>query len=105
MGPVAFLAAFPLARRFGWFWAEIPGHVRERALGSSEWIWESGRGDARDNTDAVQNGLPIRIFIFAPFAAGLQLYWITNNLLTIAQQYWLYRRFGLHLSDTHPVHT
>ncbi len=45
------------------------------------------------------------IFIFAPFAAGLQLYWITNNLLTIAQQYWLYRQFGLHLSDTHPVHT
>ena len=45
------------------------------------------------------------IFIFAPFAAGLQLYWITNNILTIAQQYWLYRRFGLHLSDTHPVHT
>jgi YidC/Oxa1 family membrane protein insertase len=45
------------------------------------------------------------IFIFAPFAAGLQLYWITNNLLTIAQQYWLYRRFGLHVSDTHPVHT
>lgn len=45
------------------------------------------------------------IFIFAPFAAGLQLYWITNNLLTIAQQYWLYRKFGLHLSDTHPVHT
>jgi YidC/Oxa1 family membrane protein insertase len=45
------------------------------------------------------------IFIFAPFAAGLQLYWITNNMLTIAQQYWLYRKFGLHLSDTHPVHT
>jgi YidC/Oxa1 family membrane protein insertase len=45
------------------------------------------------------------IFIFAPFAAGLQLYWITNNVLTIAQQYWLYRKFGLHLSDTHPVHT
>jgi YidC/Oxa1 family membrane protein insertase len=45
------------------------------------------------------------VFIMAPFAAGLQLYWITNNLLTIAQQWWLYRRFGLHLSDTHPVHT
>jgi YidC/Oxa1 family membrane protein insertase len=45
------------------------------------------------------------IFIFAPFAAGLQLYWITNNLLNLAQQYWLYRKFGLHLSDTHPVHT
>ena len=45
------------------------------------------------------------IFIFAPFAAGLQLYWITNNILTIAQQYWLYRKYGLHLSDTHPVAT
>ena len=45
------------------------------------------------------------IFIFAPFAAGLQLYWITNNLLTIAQQWHLYRKFGLHLKDTHPVQT
>jgi YidC/Oxa1 family membrane protein insertase len=45
------------------------------------------------------------VFIMAPFAAGLQLYWITNNILTIAQQWWLYRKYGLHLSDTHPVHT
>jgi YidC/Oxa1 family membrane protein insertase len=45
------------------------------------------------------------VFIMAPFAAGLQLYWITNNLLTIAQQWFLYRKYGLHLSDTHPVHT
>jgi len=45
------------------------------------------------------------VFIMAPFAAGLQLYWITNNLLTMAQQWWLYRRYGLHFSDTHPVHT
>jgi YidC/Oxa1 family membrane protein insertase len=45
------------------------------------------------------------VFIMAPFAAGLQLYWMTNNLLTIAQQWWLYRRFGLHFSDTHPVAT
>ncbi len=43
------------------------------------------------------------VFVMAPFAAGLQLYWMTNNLLTIAQQWWLYRRFGLHFSDTHPV--
>jgi YidC/Oxa1 family membrane protein insertase len=26
------------------------------------------------------------------FAAGLQLYWVTNNILTIAQQKWLYSR-------------
>src|SRR5262252_1209619 len=69
MGPVAFLAALPLAKRFGWFWAEIPGHVRERAIGSSEWTWEAGRGETRDGADAVQEGLPIRIFIFSPFIA------------------------------------
>ena len=69
MGPAAFLVALPLARRFGWFWAEIPGHVRERAIGSSEWIWEAGHGETRGNADAVQEGLPIRIFIFSPFVA------------------------------------
>jgi YidC/Oxa1 family membrane protein insertase len=30
---------------------------------------------------------------------------VTSNVLTIAQQWWLYRRFGLHFSDTHPVET
>lgn len=69
MGPVAFLGALPLARRFGWFWAEIPGHVRERAIGSSEWTWESGHGETRDNADAAQEGVPIRLFIFSPFIA------------------------------------
>jgi YidC/Oxa1 family membrane protein insertase len=46
----------------------------------------------------------VLVVVMAPFAAGLQLYWMTNNALTIAQQWWLYRKFGLHLSDTHPVH-
>jgi YidC/Oxa1 family membrane protein insertase len=30
--------------------------------------------------------------IMAPFAAGLQLYWATSNILTILQQKWLYSR-------------
>jgi len=46
----------------------------------------------------------VMMVILSPFAAGLLLYWVTNNILTVAQQWWLYRRFGLHLSDTHPVH-
>ncbi len=33
------------------------------------------------------------MFIMAPFAAGLQLYWVVSNLLTIAQQKWLYSRY------------
>ncbi len=32
------------------------------------------------------------MFIMAPFAAGLLLYWITSNVLTIAQQAYLYSR-------------
>lgn len=34
----------------------------------------------------------LMMFIMAPFAAGLLVYWITNNVLTIAQQKWLYSR-------------
>jgi len=32
------------------------------------------------------------VFVMAPFAAGLQLYWVTNNLLTLAQQSWFNSR-------------
>ena len=69
LAPAAFLVALPLARRFGWFSADIPGRVRERAIGSSEWAWESGRGEVPENAAPMQEGLPIRIFIFAPFIA------------------------------------
>jgi membrane protein insertase Oxa1/YidC/SpoIIIJ len=34
----------------------------------------------------------ILMVIMAPFAAGLQLYWVTNNILSIAQQKLLYWR-------------
>jgi YidC/Oxa1 family membrane protein insertase len=34
----------------------------------------------------------VLMFVMANFAAGLQLYWVTNNILTIAQQKWLYSR-------------
>jgi len=34
----------------------------------------------------------VLMVVMAPFAAGLQLYWATTNILTIAQQKWLYSR-------------
>ncbi|MEM1132148.1 MAG: membrane protein insertase YidC [Pseudomonadota bacterium] len=34
----------------------------------------------------------ILMFVMAPFAAGLQLYWMVSNVLTIAQQKWFYSR-------------
>lgn len=32
------------------------------------------------------------MFVMAPFAAGLLLYWVTNNILTLAQQSYLYSK-------------
>src|SRR3546814_14229915 len=34
----------------------------------------------------------VLLFVMAPFAAGLLLYWVTSNLLTEAQQPYLYSR-------------
>ena len=34
----------------------------------------------------------IMMFVMAPFAAGLLIYWITSNFLTIGQQAFLYSR-------------
>ena len=34
----------------------------------------------------------VLMFVMAPFAAGLLLYWTTSNVLTIAQQWFLYSR-------------
>jgi signal transduction histidine kinase/CheY-like chemotaxis protein len=70
VAPLAMLGALPLARRFGLFWAEIPEHVREAPVGG-EWVWESGRqgerhGEQRAATEPTR-GMPIRLFILAPF--------------------------------------
>ena len=43
------------------------------------------------------------VFVMAPFAAGLQLYWVVSNILTIAQQWWLYKRYGVDLTEPAPA--
>jgi YidC/Oxa1 family membrane protein insertase len=37
----------------------------------------------------------IFMVIMAPFAAGLQLYWVTNNILSIAQQWYMVRKYPM----------
>jgi YidC/Oxa1 family membrane protein insertase len=32
------------------------------------------------------------MFVMAPFAAGLLIYWVTSNILTLAQQKYLYSK-------------
>jgi len=76
-------------------------------LGITMWLQFKLNPQQMDPTQqAIFAWMPwVMMFVLAPFAAGLVLYWVTSNILTIAQQWWLYRRFGLHLSDTHPVQT
>ena len=47
----------------------------------------------------------VLMFVMAPFAAGLQLYWVVSNILTIAQQKWLYHRYDAEMNPpvTEPV--
>jgi two-component system sensor histidine kinase/response regulator len=66
LAPVAMLAALPLARRSGMFWAEIAGHVKETALGRRAATWEAGQREAPQRA-VVENVLPIRMFILGPF--------------------------------------
>ena len=43
------------------------------------------------------------MFIMAPFAAGLQLYWTVSNILAIAQQKWLYSRYPALKAQPGPI--
>ena len=72
IGPFAMLGALPLARRFGLFWADIPGHVREERLGGTV-MWEAGSGPADQAPPAPAQGLPLRMSILAPFMVLLLL--------------------------------
>jgi two-component system, sensor histidine kinase and response regulator len=67
IAPFAMLGALPLARKFGLFWAEIPGHAREKRLGRRPWIWRSGTAAPGSDPALTGEGVPIRMFLAAPF--------------------------------------
>jgi YidC/Oxa1 family membrane protein insertase len=98
-----------LAHTMGWTWFPpfLGLSVLAFLLGITMWLQFKLNPQQMDPTQQqIFAIMPwMMMFIMSPFASGLQLYWVTSNLLTIAQQWWLYRKFGLHLSDTHPVHT
>ncbi|MFN3228612.1 MAG: membrane protein insertase YidC [Asticcacaulis sp.] len=62
--------------------------------GLSMWLQTAMNPPAQDPVQRQIFGLmPILFtFIMAPFASGLLIYWIWNNILTIAQQYVIMRR-------------
>ena len=98
-----------LAHHMGWTWFPpfLGLSVLAFLLGVTMWLQFKLNPQQMDPAQQQVFALMpwVMMFVMAPFASGLQLYWVTSNVLTIAQQWWLYKKFGLHFSDTHPVHT
>ena len=63
-------------------------------LGVTMWLTFKLNPSAMDPVQQqIFNFMPwILMFVMAPFAAGLLLYWVTSNLLTLAQQSYLYSK-------------
>jgi YidC/Oxa1 family membrane protein insertase len=62
-------------------------------MGATSWAQQRLNPPAADPTQAkVMQFMPVlMMFMLARFPAGLVLYWTTNNLLTMAQQWWIMR--------------
>ncbi|WP_394729914.1 membrane protein insertase YidC [Altererythrobacter sp. GH1-8] len=63
-------------------------------LGITMWLTFKLNPTAMDPVQQqIFNFMPwILMFVMAPFAAGLLLYWVTSNILTLAQQTYLYSK-------------
>ncbi|WP_252258910.1 membrane protein insertase YidC [Erythrobacter aurantius] len=63
-------------------------------LGVTMWLTFKLNPSAMDPMQQqIFNLMPwILMFVMAPFAAGLLLYWVTSNILTLAQQKYLYSK-------------
>lgn len=81
LAPPALLVAWPLARRLGLFWAEIPGHVRERPIRRRSWVWVAGDPDS--HAEVSDAGMPIRIFILLPFISMVLVMVVATAYLTL----------------------
>ncbi|MEL7444586.1 MAG: membrane protein insertase YidC [Pseudomonadota bacterium] len=83
---------------FGLLPFEVPGFlgigVLAVLLGVTMWLTFKLNPSAMDPVQQqIFNFMPwVLMFVMAPFAAGLLLYWVTNNILSIAQQQFLYSK-------------
>ncbi|MFC3712778.1 membrane protein insertase YidC [Sphingoaurantiacus capsulatus] len=71
-------------------------------LGITMWLQQKLNPQPMDEIQAKVFGIMpwIFMFIMAPFAAGLQLYWTVNNIISIGQQYVLIRKHPAPAADT-----
>ncbi|MEO0870743.1 MAG: membrane protein insertase YidC [Pseudomonadota bacterium] len=87
-----------LLNAFGLLPFEVPGFlgigVLAVLLGISMWLTFKLNPAAMDPMQQqIFNLMPwFLMFVMAPFAAGLLIYWVTSNVLTLAQQKYLYSK-------------
>ncbi len=79
-----------------WRLGGVPLNVLPLIMGASTW-WQqkmsSAQTAANPQSQTMMQMMPlIFTFMFYGFPSGLVLYWLMNNLLTIAQQYWMNRK-------------
>ncbi|BDI59457.1 membrane protein insertase YidC [Qipengyuania nanhaisediminis] len=83
---------------FGLLPYDVPGFlgigILAVLLGVTMWLTFKLNPSAMDPMQQqIFNLMPwILMFVMAPFAAGLLIYWVTSNILTLAQQSYLYSR-------------
>jgi len=83
---------------FGMLPFDVPGFLAigplAILLGVTMWLTFKLNPAATDPVQAQLFALMpwILMFVMAPFAAGLLLYWVTSNILTLAQQSYLYSK-------------
>lgn len=83
---------------FGLLPYEVPGFlgigILAVLLGVTMWLTFKLNPSAMDPMQQqIFNLMPwFLMFVMAPFAAGLLLYWVTSNILTLAQQSYLYSK-------------
>ncbi|TGM23151.1 ATP-binding protein [Leptospira meyeri] len=69
LAPLVMLVTFPIVRRLGFFWAEVPGQVKEVTLSDPPWIWTSGPNGQKisDKESDLKTGISLQLFIVTPF--------------------------------------
>ncbi|MHA7820162.1 MAG: membrane protein insertase YidC [Erythrobacter sp.] len=83
---------------FGLLPYDVPGFlgigILAVLLGVTMWLTFKLNPSAMDPMQQqIFNLMPwILMFVMAPFAAGLLIYWVTSNILTLAQQSYLYSK-------------
>ena len=83
-GILSFLAIGPLALLYGASMASIYTLTPQTA----------GAGEQAEMMAKMMKWMPwIFMFILAPFATGLLIYWVWNNVLSFFQQYYITRKF------------